>query len=338
MYHQVKSFGTMNTAVALLFSRFDKIIPKKVKFTDCPSEFLPLSEIDVDWQYPGKGIMFMGYSELDEVKQGLLGLFEGKSANLFQNILKAVTLKDFHPMNATERAEKLLKILKNGDENKKITRKSVLQLPRIALREAGFLIEPLIPSNTYDYEYFQISPSEIAELLSILVKQGKGIVKRNDFVVQYQERLWGSEKFGNSLFDDLAGENIEEVTKEDIVKNFHIAAKKFDKKDGTVSEGDDDDEEKQGLEDDAYVGRTIDLTAKKDMETLKDLGKQILDGDFSDKSRSYGARTGANDDDDDDDSNSDDDDDEVGKEDVTEGEDSEREAPSNNDGVRRDEL
>ena len=43
----MKSFGTMNTAVALLFSRFDKVNQKKVKFTDCPSKFIPLNQIDV---------------------------------------------------------------------------------------------------------------------------------------------------------------------------------------------------------------------------------------------------------------------------------------------------
>ena len=306
MYHQVKSYGTMNTAVAMLFSRFDKIGSGKQNFTDCPSDFLPLSEIDVDWQYPGKGQMFMGYPELAEIRDSLHDIVDDNSENLYQKILTAVNLKDFHPMNATEKTDRLLALLQDGDLHRKITKSYIEQLPRSVLRQTALLTEPLIPSNTYEYELFQISPREIAELLSILVKQGNGVVQRKNFLDQYQERLWGSKHFGNLFFDDLAGKGNEKITKEDIVKNFYFAAKKFDKQelveergesdeDETGENQDDDaeildkdeesqegDGENQEEDDDAYIGRNVDLSEEKDAYTLKDLGQQILEGGFTD--------------------------------------------------------
>ena len=290
MYHQVKSFGTMNTAVAILFSRFDKPSERKPSYSDCPSEFLPLSKIDVDWQYPGKGAMSMGYPELSEIRDHLIQLVGGSSEKLYQRIVQAVDLKDFHPLNATEKARQLLALLNEGDSNKKVNKKFIKQLPRSLLRKAAFLVEPVIPSNTYEYEFFYISPREIAELLSILVKKGDGIVQRKNFIEQYQERLWGSSKIASLLFDDLAGKEAEKVAKEDIVKNFYIAAKKFDKQELTEQTGDESDEKgeddneegRRDLDDDAYIGRNVNLAARKDVDTLKDLGQQILEGDFVD--------------------------------------------------------
>ena len=296
MYHQVKSYGTMNTAVAMLFSRFDHIQQNKTRFTDCPSKSLPLRDIDVDLQFSGKGMMSMGYSELRNVRKQLMANVDDNDKSTYKHILEAVTIKDGHPLSPKERAEGLMSILKkDGKSAKRITRKLVKALPRSAIREASFLIEPFLPSNSYDYEYFQISPREIAELLSILVKKGNGVVKRDDFLKQYQERLWGSEKFGDSFFDDLAGKGSTSVGKEGIIANFYSAAKKFDRKEGGQSDPDDDDnrdeddgDNEEGNYDDAYIGRNIDLDSEKDDETLMGLGKQIFEKDFVDNEFSYG--------------------------------------------------
>ena len=68
-YHQVDSFGTHNVAVSILFSRFDNVV--EYDNTGCdssPFEFVPLSNLDVDWKYPGYGTMTMGYAELSAVR------------------------------------------------------------------------------------------------------------------------------------------------------------------------------------------------------------------------------------------------------------------------------
>ena len=67
-YHQVTSYGSQNTAVALLFSRLDGV--SDIDFTDCdqPLSFKPLSEMDVDWKYTGHGNLSMGNTDLESVR------------------------------------------------------------------------------------------------------------------------------------------------------------------------------------------------------------------------------------------------------------------------------
>lgn len=68
-YHQVSSFGTHNLAVSILFSRFDDVT--HYDNTACGSStfhYVPLSQLDVDWKYPGHGNMTMGNAELETVR------------------------------------------------------------------------------------------------------------------------------------------------------------------------------------------------------------------------------------------------------------------------------
>jgi hypothetical protein len=66
-YHQVNSFGSHNIAVAILFSRLDKL--EKYNDTGCGnSSYVPLSQLDVDWKYPGYGRMTMGNAHLETAR------------------------------------------------------------------------------------------------------------------------------------------------------------------------------------------------------------------------------------------------------------------------------
>ena len=66
----MNSFGSQNVAVAILFSRFDNVVD--YDNSGCDSSLLqyyvPLSQIDVDWKYPGYGDMTMGNSALESVR------------------------------------------------------------------------------------------------------------------------------------------------------------------------------------------------------------------------------------------------------------------------------
>lgn len=64
-YHQVNSDGTNNKAVSLLFARFDD--NKPLNFSDCNDNvdyksMKSLANFDVQWKWPGKGVMVMGTS------------------------------------------------------------------------------------------------------------------------------------------------------------------------------------------------------------------------------------------------------------------------------------
>lgn len=66
-YHQVNSYGTNNIAVAILFSRLDKL--EAFNNTGCGKmSYVPLSQLDVDWKYPGHGKMTMGNTHLETAR------------------------------------------------------------------------------------------------------------------------------------------------------------------------------------------------------------------------------------------------------------------------------
>lgn len=67
-YHQVSSYGTQNIAVSLLFSRLDGV--SNIDFTGCDQALSskPLSEMDVDWKFPGHGNLSMGNTDVETVR------------------------------------------------------------------------------------------------------------------------------------------------------------------------------------------------------------------------------------------------------------------------------
>ena len=68
-YHQVNSYGSNNVAVAILFSRLDNL--EEYNNTGCDSQtlsYVSLSQLDVDWKYPGYGKMTMGNSHLETAR------------------------------------------------------------------------------------------------------------------------------------------------------------------------------------------------------------------------------------------------------------------------------
>ena len=68
MYHQVKSFGTMNVAVSILFSRFDGVEEISMEGCDRRLDYTPLSELDMDWKYSGHGNLSMGNPDLENIR------------------------------------------------------------------------------------------------------------------------------------------------------------------------------------------------------------------------------------------------------------------------------
>lgn len=67
----MNSYGTNNVAVALLFSRLDGV--DDIDFTGCDEKlsFKPLSEMELDWEYPGHGNLSMGNTDLESVRYSI---------------------------------------------------------------------------------------------------------------------------------------------------------------------------------------------------------------------------------------------------------------------------
>ena len=277
MYHQVKSYGKMNTAVALLFSRFEYDKPKTMNFSECDKtkqDFTPLSKFDVDWQWPGKGIMTMGYPELFQMRLQLLGALKHGNKDLEVFLKESAATGDGSKQSPEEKAKAIMEILREGNITGEIDRRVIRKLTKDQLRRITLIHDPLIPSNLYEYEYYQIAPSELGRVLSILSKHD-GIVKRDKFVKLYKDNLGGTHKFADKFFDDLAGEGIESISKEDVKKNFWSAAKKYDieEKDGGISLDDSSNEDND--DGDAYIGVDRNLDGDEDEELSSELSRQM---------------------------------------------------------------
>ena len=108
-----------------------------------------------------------------------------------------------------------------------ITKQRVARLKKSQLRKLGMPMLGLFTSNSYDYEYYKISPKDIAKLVAVLVKRD-GALKKDVFVEWYSSKLYGTKLYGDALFKKLAGDTAqEEVPKDEIVKNFADAVSRW---------------------------------------------------------------------------------------------------------------
>ena len=108
-----------------------------------------------------------------------------------------------------------------------ITRQHVSRLTKAQLRKICVAMQGMFASNSYDYEFYKISPKDIARLIAVLVKRDD-VLKRDVFVEWYISKLYGTKLYGTELVRKLAGgKPSEDVTKEEILKNFADASKGY---------------------------------------------------------------------------------------------------------------
>ena len=114
--------------------------------------------------------------------------------------------------------------IKKGDV---ISKQHVARLKKPQLRKLGAAMQGLFTSNSYDYEYYKISPLDIAKLISALVKRD-GVLKKDIFVESYSTKLYGTKLYGDELFKKLSGDSAHvELSKEDVVKSFADAVSQY---------------------------------------------------------------------------------------------------------------
>ena len=231
MYHQVKSYGTNNFAVSLLFSRFDE--RRSLDFADCgndsPSQpqYKPLGSLDVDWQYPGSGDMTMGEPDLEFIRGEVRSLIKRKGPfveNFAKFLLKMVyegKSEEWLLKKADEVSNKVKSIT-----GKDIDKKSIKTMSKEALRVISLALQPIDASNTYDHEYTYVSPDGIINLLQDMLRRD-GKIARSNFVKRYEKELFGTSKFANDVFSKIAGESANEATREQVQANVERAIEKY---------------------------------------------------------------------------------------------------------------
>lgn len=254
MYHQVNSNGTNNFALSLLFSRFDG--RKELDFTGCPDapSFTPLSNLDVDWQYPGTGLMTMGAADIEGLREMFAGMVT-KKGQLSLKRLRA-QIKYSHPTKdaswITETAkESHAKIMELAGGY--INKTNIDAVPKDALRIFGLLMQQMDASNRYDHEYTYVRPEAIMELLASMTSKNREL-KRDAFSKRYQKILFGTADFANRIFDIIAGKSSDTATVEQVKSKSREAVAKFFENQREPEEA----PEGETTEGDAYDGTNTD--------------------------------------------------------------------------------
>lgn len=251
MWHQVKSYGVENRAVAFLFSQFNN--RKDLNTSDCKEKQEPvfLSDVDVDLQYPGTGVMTMGHNELESVmgdlRRSLVSKKKGyvTKKRVFSVIVSnhdvAHKVKDKLVKKARSMYEHLLELAGGVQEN--MNQSFVDNLKRDEVRPCYHWMFPTEPSNSYDHEYSNFLPDVVREIIQRTLEESKeGKLKKDSLIKNYVEE-GGTEKFAQELWDNLAGEGNEETDDESI--DMEKALKKYEEHrredpDNEEEDGDDD--------------------------------------------------------------------------------------------------
>ena len=173
MWHQVKSYGVENKAVAFLFSKFTD--RTDLNMSDCKEKEEPvfLSDVDVDLQYPGTGLMYMGHRQLEVVMADLRkNLVSKKKGYVTKNRVYAMIIMEHEVANKVQ--EKILHKAKSmyehflklaGGIKENMNQSFVDKLKRHEVRPCYNWLFPTEPTNSYDYEYSYLSPQDVAEII-----------------------------------------------------------------------------------------------------------------------------------------------------------------------------
>lgn len=212
-YHQVKSQGTNNKAVSLLFSRFGD--RNSLDFSDCTEdtdykEMKSLADFKVHWKWPGKGKMVMGSADLEEgVRNSLLQYAEEaeESNQKFDVKLLKMVLEENQGVGADGTDPQQLFQEMDGDGDGIITKADVKAMTQEGLLNVANQMERYEPSNTYEFEYSVMPFEKVWVLVKVCLDQHKILTK--DRWLKFYRRAGGSNLCGEEIFNRLAGDKTE---------------------------------------------------------------------------------------------------------------------------------
>lgn len=208
-WHQVRSWGSMNTAVSIWFSRMDEY--SNHGCSDVKTDFTPMNEVMVLWRYSGYGELSQGHMDLHILRRLLV-----TSADVEGRIhLKAFTdhffrtdtkhRKKLLQQSLDERAQQLISHM-DPEGTGFITKEQVESLTIDEMKKILLFFDPSDVSNSDEFEYSHIDVDEVESLLEAS-HQGNGLFDKDAFVKGYTENLGGTEEKANEILKNLGATN-----------------------------------------------------------------------------------------------------------------------------------
>eukprot|EP00794_Sanderia_malayensis_P006811 gene6811-7580_t len=232
MYHNVRSTGSKNLAVSLLFRRMQFKKNKSLDFGECANKHLDFQTLDkyqIDWPYNGKGEMSMGNAGFDVYRNVILKFYSKKGKLSLRRIYLVWKGFSDEQMVTEENAEKMYEKIVSlyGSEN--VPTEEMLA-NKTLMREIALMMEPLEPSNTYNLEYSVISAEDILKVLRVCLKRGNGKGSRELFTKLYTENLHGTKKYAKQFLDKVIGNDTEYFTIKEINANLRNTVEPYERR------------------------------------------------------------------------------------------------------------
>ncbi|XP_020623160.1 uncharacterized protein LOC110060709 [Orbicella faveolata] len=226
-WHQVRSWGYMNSAVSIWFSQLKQFLDKGCD--EAKISFTPMNKVMVLWQYSGHGELTQGHMDIHILRRFLLTLSdrEGKIwlNDFVTNYFDSESNKrDVMRKDEQERARKLVEFL-DSDGNGYITQEYIQNLTIDQLKDVLLFIDPTDVSNTEEFEYSHIDADDIENLLTHC-HDARGNFDREQFVSSYVEELGGTPSKATEIVENL-GAHDKDIAVADIAGLIPQALHKF---------------------------------------------------------------------------------------------------------------
>ncbi|XP_078697158.1 uncharacterized protein LOC144925121 [Branchiostoma floridae x Branchiostoma belcheri] len=224
--HQVRSYGTKNMAVSVLFSRL-----KEFDSTGCDTvkpEYTPLSQADMVWTYDGVASQTMGNTDPFELNETLVHSCEesgnGKldAATYLEQLIEMRTMEseeeedvDFPDVDILEEISHQVMMILDPTGAGSVTCDRLRQLT-VAELKAVAEVTSSDPANTEQYEYKHFSPKDVRAVIMSAYDKDADRLDLSAFIQKYQDSLQGSEKIAKEVFEVLDPDNKGYANKADL--------------------------------------------------------------------------------------------------------------------------
>lgn len=217
-WHQVRSFGTHNLAVSVLFSRI-----KSFSGVNCEQPaYKSLDQFDVVWVYNGTGTMSMGNMDVEDLREMLLTFTDDDDDRLYRKrMLEEVeelqsTFNNNAAASAYQRFQKAFDKVLDPLGKGYVTREQLSTLTRDQLKALAVALEPPEPSNTYEFEYSLFDAADIRYIIESLAREDSLTLEQ--FIRAYTDKdsVFGSTKIAKDVFSVLDKEGNGHVTMEQL--------------------------------------------------------------------------------------------------------------------------